>query len=143
MTMARFGTINLDTGEIIENGFSVWIGKKVHVGERFFMGFQDAFIEISQDREITAEPRRVLDYMMGNLDFENFIQLPQSDISKKLLMKKSAVSRAIKLLCDKRILLSGPKVGRSFSYRMNPRYGWKGKVSNFKKQKKNHLKSCN
>ena len=36
-------------------------------------GIQDAFEELAKDREITNEPRRVLDYMFSKLDFENFI----------------------------------------------------------------------
>lgn len=139
MTSARFGTINLDTGEIMESGVPVWVGKKVHVGERFFMGFQDAFIEISQDQDMTKESLRIMHYMMGNLDFENFIQISQAKISKDLSIKKQNVSKALKLICEKQILLAGPKIGRSLSYRMNFRYGWKGKVSNLKKHKKNHL----
>ncbi len=134
MTKAKFGMINLETGEVSEDGIPVWIGKKVNVGERFFMAFQDAFIAIAKDREITAQPRRVLDYLMGKLDFENFIQVPQVEIVKELTMKKADVSKAIKILAAKKILLEGPKVGRSFSYRMNPKYGWKGKVSNLRKQ---------
>lgn len=139
MNSGKWGMINLETGEIREEGIPVWIGKKSHVGERFFMGFQDTFIEIAQDREITAEARRVLDYMMGNLDFENFIQISQAKIAKDLSMKKPNVSRALKLICDKKILVAGPKIGKSLSYRMNFRYGWKGKVSSLKKLQKSHL----
>jgi hypothetical protein len=139
MISSKWGMINLETGEIREEGIPVWIGKKAHVGERFFMGFQDTFIELAQDREITAEARRVLDYMMGNLDFENFIQIPQAQIAKDLSMKKPNVSRALKLICDKKILVAGPKIGKSLSYRMNFRYGWKGKVSSLKKLQKSHL----
>lgn len=139
MNTNKWGMINLGTGEIREDGIPVWPGKKTSVGERFFMAFQDTFFEIAQDREITAEPRRVLDYVMGALDFENFIQVSQAQISKDLGMKQPHVSRALKLLGDKKIILQGPKIGKSLSYRLNFKYGWKGKVSNFKRQKKNHL----
>ena len=46
-------------------------------------GLQDAFEEIAKDREITSEPRRVLDYMFSKLDFENFIQLSQRTSQKR------------------------------------------------------------
>jgi hypothetical protein len=36
------------------------------------------------------------------------------------------VSKAIGLLVKKGILIKGPAIGRSSSYRLNPAYGWKG-----------------
>ena len=59
-------------------------------------GIQDAFEELAKDREITNEPRRVLDYMFSKLDFENFIQLSQKEIIEILGINKSNVSKAIK-----------------------------------------------
>ena len=104
------------------------------------MAFQDAFEEIAKDKEITSEPRRVLDYLFSKLDFENFIQQSQVDIAKELEMHKEQVSRAIKLLVSKQIILEGPKVGRSKCFRLNPHYGWKGKVKNFEKYNKERIK---
>ena len=130
MTKRRLGTIDLDTGEMVEEGVPVWIGKKPKFEERFFMAFQDAFTALSKDRDITSGPRRALDYLMGRLDFENFIQVSQAEITRELQMRQPNVSRAIKVLIEKKILLEGPKIGRSMSFRMNPRYGWKGKVRN-------------
>ncbi|ECJ2098818.1 hypothetical protein ACI5M7_005093, partial [Salmonella enterica subsp. enterica serovar Typhimurium] len=53
--------------------------------------------------------------------------------------KKSAVSRAIRHLLEFGIILEGPKIGRSKTYRLNPQFGWKGTVSNHKKALKNGL----
>ena len=139
MNNRKIGVINLETGEILDQSGLVAFPPKFPVGERFFMGFQDAFISIAEDREIKAQPSRVLYFLMGNLDFENFIQIPQVEICQRLGMKKQDVSKAIKILFEKKVLLVGPKIGRSLSYRLNPYYGWKGKVSNLKKAKKNHL----
>lgn len=135
----RFGTIDLDTGEVFEEGVAVWVGKKVRVTERFFMVFQDALESLAVDRELTEEPRRVLLFMFSRLDFENFIQLEQAEISSKLGIARPNVSRAIKLLVDKKILFRGPKIGRSSSFRLNPHYGWKGKVSSLREAQRNHL----
>ena len=68
----------------------VWYGyrKDQKLTERWFMAFQDAFEELAKDREITNEPRRVLDYMFSKLDFENFIQLSQKEIIEILGINK-------------------------------------------------------
>ncbi|MCP4393510.1 MAG: MarR family transcriptional regulator [Alphaproteobacteria bacterium] len=59
-------------------------------------------------------------------DFENFIQVPQVEIARELRMHKQNVNKAIKLLLEKDILIRGPKIGKSSSWRLNPNYGYKG-----------------
>jgi predicted transcriptional regulator len=69
----------------------------------------------------------VLIYLFGRLDFENWIHVSQTEIAEILNMKRQQISRAIKLLEKKGILLRSPKIGRSYGYRLNPYYGWKDK----------------
>ena len=88
---------------------------------------QDALQAIAQDKDLTTEPYRVLMILLGKLDFENWIHVSQTEIAEILNMKRQQVSRAIKLLEKKGILLRSPKIGRSYGYRLNPYYGWKGK----------------
>ena len=91
---------------------------------------QAMFLNMAQDREITGEVGRVLYYFFGKLDFENYIHVAQTDIAEALSLQKANVSRAVRTLCDKEIILKGPKTGRIITYRLNPEYGWKGKVKN-------------
>jgi hypothetical protein len=46
----------------------------------------------------------------------------------------------MKLLTTKQIVLEGPKVGRSKCYRLNPNYGWKGKVKTLQEARREQLK---
>ena len=138
MPSKNLGTVDLDTGEILE-GVPVWVGRQPKIQDRWFMAFQDAFIKLAQDKDLTGETSRVLHYLMGRLDFENFIQVPQMEIAEQLEMQKQNVSRSVKLLIKKGILLRGPKIGRSSSFRLNPQYGWKGKVRNLDQAKRNRL----
>jgi len=127
--------IDRQTGEVMQ-GCMVYIPYRPKLTERWFMAFQDAFEEIAKDPELTLEPKNVLFYLYSKLDFENFIQQSQIDIAEGLGMKKQQVSRAMKLLTSKQIVLEGPKVGRSKCYRLNPHYGWKGKVKNLEEYRK-------
>ena len=136
----RFGTIDLDTGEVLEEGIPVWVGRKPKITERWFMAFQDAFESLSTDKDLTLEHHRVLHFLFSRLDFENYIQISQTDIATALGMTKGNVSRAIKLLIEKKIVLKGPKIGRSSSFRLNPNFGWKGKVSSLREAQREHLK---
>jgi hypothetical protein len=65
---------------------------------------------------------------MSMMDFENFIGVDQTYVGKELSMEKASVSKAIKLLVEKRILVKGPKIGRMNSYKLNDFYAWKGSV---------------
>lgn len=120
--------LDINTGEIME-GCLVYFPNRPKIRGGWFMAFQDAFLALAQDREITGEVRRVLDYFFGKLDFENYLHVSQSEIADILGLQKSHVSRAVKILCDKKIILKGPKIGRIITYRLNEYYGWKGKVS--------------
>ena len=140
MSQRRLGTIDLDTGEVLEEGIPVWIGRKPKLTERWFMAFQDSFQGLAKDKDLTLEHHRVLHFLFGCLDFDNFIQISQTDIASELDMKKQNISRTINLLVEKKIILRGPKIGRSSSFRLNPNFGWKGKVSSLREAQREHLK---
>lgn len=102
---------------------------KIDIAEDAMMTFQDSFITIAKDKELTGEIKSVLFFLMGNLEFENYITIKQVAIAKELDMQKTHVSRAMKLLVAKGIILK-VKEGTATGYKLNPHYGWKGKVSN-------------
>lgn len=139
MMRKQIEQIDQTTGEVLQ-GCMVWIPYRPKLTERWFMAFQDTFEELARDPELTLEPKNVLLYLFSKLDFENFIQQSQADIAKALGMHKEQVSRAMKLLTSKQIVLEGPKVGRSKCYRLNPNYGWKGKVKNLKEYQKEQFR---
>ena len=118
------------TGEIIE-GIPVLCGvKRNPYSTGWIMNSQEALEIIAKDKEITGGIHRVLWFIVARLDFENWIQISQQEISEELGIKKQHVSNAIKLLQKKEIILRGPKVGRSYAFRLNPYFGWKGNVKN-------------
>ena len=130
MKARRITSVDRDTGEILE-GVVVYCGvKRNPYSTGWVMNSQEALELLATDKELTGENYRVLLLLLSRLDFENWIQITQSEIAEKLDMKKQNVSRAISTLDSKGILLRGPKVGRSYSFRLNPYFGWKGKVKN-------------
>ena len=141
------------TGELLD-GVLVYCGVKFNpYAGGWLMNNQKALELLSKQKDFKGETLRVLLFLMSRLDFENLIEISKVEISKELDIHRVNVSKAFKQLIDKGILLEGPKVGRSFAYRLNPDYGWKGKVKNLneyrkeienrekKDLKKNHLKS--
>lgn len=126
----RLGTIDLDTGELVE-GVNVWCptkktGFQLLYGWRYCIMAQDAMTLIATDKDLTGQVLRVFFYMAGRLDFENYIRIAQTEIVEALGIYKPDISKAIKLLESKNILLRGPKIGQSYSWRLNPNFGYKG-----------------
>lgn len=134
----KLGSFDTETGEVVE-GIPVWVGGKAKIHSGWCMTFQNAFEELAKDKDLKAEHWRVFSYLISQLDFENFIQVPQKQIADELGMTKGNVSRTIKSLADKKIIIRGPKVGHSSCFRLNPHYGWKGKVKGLRDAQKNHL----
>lgn len=99
------------------------------------MAMQEAFTYLAK-LNLPQEQMRVLMLMMGKLDFENWIRVSQAELADELGMKRPNVSKAIKLLVEKGILHKGPKVGNSWTYRLDPYFGWKGKASKKKAAEK-------
>lgn len=93
--------------------------------------------------ELNHDQMRVLMALLADLDYENYIQVAQMDIAEALNMQKTNVSRAVKNLLEFGIVIEGPKIGRSKTYRLNPQFGWKGTVTNHKKALKNGLSIIN
>ena len=129
------GYVDKYTGE--EYGFPVIVGRKRNpYGNGWVMNSQDAMIALAKDKDIKGETHRVLWFIGGILDFENWVQLSITEIGNELDLKQQSVSRAMKVLEEKEIILRGPKVGRSYAFMLNPEFGWKGKVKNLEDYRK-------
>lgn len=124
------------SGEVLGQGHLVWFAEKEKAPGGWFMLYQEALERLVTDKDITFDPTRVLIYMFAHVDYENHIWLSQAEIADALGMKRPNVSKAIKLLLEKEIIALGRKVGRSHTYRLNPDFGWKGKVKNLKEYRK-------
>jgi hypothetical protein len=142
MPKRRIGSVDLNTGELLD-GVNVWIGRKVTspYGRKWMQVNQEALAEIAADRDMGTEAFRVFLYLNARLDFENLIVVPQTEIAAALSMKQSAVSRAIRLLVGKQIILRGPRVGPVSSFQLNLHYGWKGKIQNLHKARQTRLEA--
>ena len=118
----QLGQVDLKTGELLKVAVWVKIKRSPYVNG-FFMANQQALLTLAQDKEITGECYRVLFVLLTELDYENYIYIPQKEIGKKLGIRPQNVHRAVKILLQKGILLSNER-----GYRLNHNYGWKGNV---------------
>ena len=131
--------IDLFTGEVLEHGCMVYVPQRPKFTEAFVMAFQDGLVKLATDRTMTGEQWRVLAYLMGRLDFENYIHIPQTSICAALGMRAPHVSRAIAALVKRGVLIRGPKVGQVGTLRLSPETGWRGRVKSFQEERAKRL----
>ena len=141
MRQRRIASFDQDTGEILEGVIAYCGVKQDPYSTGWIMNSQQALELLALDKDLSKESLRVLMFLMGRLDFENWIGVSQKEIVEKLGIKKPNVSKAISLLEKKEIILRGPKIGRSNAFRLNPYFGWKGKVRNLEKYREEKYKN--
>lgn len=126
----RLGAIDLDSGELVNDARIYDAQKKVGFqllyGWNYCFMAQNGMLKIAADKDLTGQQLRVFLYVTAKMDFENFLRVRQEDIAQELDMQKADVSRAMKALEKKGVLQRGPKVAQSYTWRMNPNYGYKG-----------------
>ena len=133
-------SVDKKTGKEIDGVIVICNLKRNPYAGGWVMNSQEALRILATDKDLKGETYRVLLYLLSILDFENWIQIQQKEIANELQMHKQHINRAIKLLENKEIILRGEKSGRSYSFRLNPHFGWKGKVKNldeYRKEKDN------
>lgn len=100
--------------------------RKNVLGVHWVAAFQDGFTWLAQQESMTGEQWRVFAYLLGRLDFDNYLKVTRQEIADALHMKKPNVSRAMKGLATLDVITVGPMAGRSKTYRLNPRIAHRG-----------------
>jgi len=137
----KISSVDLETGEILDYALVAVQKKRRNDFRRWAAMDLDAIDEVSESDFLRGDDFRVLLKLIARLDFENLINIVQADIAKQLKMQPSHVNRSIKRLIEIGIILEGPKIGRSRTYRLNPNYAWRGSAKNHKAAKDAHRKA--
>lgn len=139
MSRKRLGQVDLDTGEVIEEGFIAYVApKRQNAFGNWIAMAQDMFMNLAKSG-LNSTDNKVLYALLSKLDFENLLVINQSELAKELGLQRQNFSRSVQRLIKEGIILQGPKIGVSRSFRLNPTVGWKGSASNHKKAVKQHL----
>ena len=116
-----------ETGEV-ERGRWMLVGfKGKNEFKDFWMANMLAFEEHAELR-LPARTLWVRDLLYGLLEFENWIKVDRQAIAKRLKLRPENVSREITKLTKMGFLLKGNRSCGSFSYKLNPDIGWRGKA---------------
>jgi len=100
--------------------------------------FQESLQLIAADRDLNGYALRVFLALLSELDFENYICIPHSEIGKITAIDRSNVTKAIGKLVEKQIIFKTEGKGNINAYKLNPNIAWKGDVAKFEKEKKKY-----
>ena len=125
-----------DTGEILASVDPEELVKKLEWKAKrkrakaineFYGGKVMIFQEILKKavKELTEGELRVFNYMLGVMDFENWISIPQKQMAKEVGIHPVNVSKIVKRLKEKGYIEIYKK-GRENFYRIRPEVAWKG-----------------
>lgn len=127
MKQVRTGQVDLSTGQMLEGAqLALMFPKRRN-------GFQEGWLAMAQGplkalakADLGDEARRVLFAVLAELDFENWININQSQLAAEIGLERQNFGRGLKRLIAEEVVLEGPKVGRNGTYRLNPQFGWRG-----------------
>lgn len=92
----------------------------------FFMGMLTAFDDIA-NADWPDGDYKIFIKLLGRLDFENYLHLDVKELADEMGRSRETVSRAVSRFVERGILHRGPRVGRSYTYRLDPSTAWRGK----------------
>lgn len=141
--MKRVGSVDLDTGELLEGAvLGMFFPKRQNgFGTGWVAMAQNAMMELARS-DLGAQDMRVLFAVLAKLDFENFLLLTIADLAKEIGMQRSNASDSIAKLEKLGVLIRGPKAGRSSTFRLNPSFGWKGSATNHQKALRDRMRAA-
>lgn len=115
--------VDVETGELIETGPGP---RRVMTG-RQFMAEQTLHERMATEPGWTPLDLRLMSLLLARLDYENLLQMSVQEMAENLDASRVKTSNSLNRLIKRGIVLRGPQIGRSYTYRLSPEVAWKGK----------------
>lgn len=91
----------------------------------------EGLIRLATDKELNYTDTRVLLFISSIVDYENVLNVSQSELSEGLGIVRQEVTKSIKKLIKRDYLRIIGKVGRQNVYRLSPYFAFKSRAKNF------------
>lgn len=130
----RYQAVNTITGEVVELADEE--AKRQRWPDDHVRVFQERIIAIATEGTLRREEWRVLGYLFGVLQWDNWLVVPQVHIADTLRMQASNVSRAIRELLRRNILVQAHPPAPRTAYRLNAEVAYKGQFTGWYKRRR-------
>ena len=135
--MPRLAVIDLDTGQLSEQGQVVFLPKKAKLNAPWAMAFQDGLLALATDQNLTPQAVRVLLALYALTDYENELHATQAMLARRLNMPRQRAHEAFAQLIERGYLYELPEDDRAPKrYRLGSKTMWRGSVKNLAKRRK-------
>lgn len=133
-TIWRYQAVNEMTGEVVElsagiPGTRKWSVPRVQL-------FQQGIQRVAEEGILGKEAWRVLGYLLGILDWDNWLVVPQVKIANALGMLQQQVSRAVKVLVENNLLVQAGRPYPRSAYRLSSDFAYKGQYNGWQKRQR-------
>lgn len=98
-------------------------------------------MEQAVSENLTLSDYRVRDYLIGSIGIGNYVFVNQREVARNLNLNKSTVNESIKKLLTLKIIIAGPKSGRSNTYMVNPAFCFFGALNDGVKARNQAIKN--
>lgn len=107
-----------------------------HLKDSHARVFLDEMIALGMDKELSGNDLRVLLAIIGNLGYENKINISQQELGDQLNIHQVSVSKSLKKLISKGYLQVVDVIGRQNIYQFNPNVAFRSRAKNLKDLKR-------
>ena len=97
--------------------------------------FLEEMIALGLDKEFSGNDLRVLLAIIGNLGYDNKVNISQHELGEQLNIHQTSVSRSLKKLVSKGYLQVIETIGRQNIYQFNPNVAFRSRAKNLKELK--------
>ena len=131
----RYQAVNQYTGEVVdfdEKQGGQWRGS----GAQHVRLFQQAIRRLGEEGRISKESWRVLAYLLGVLDWDNWLVVKQAQMAATLGIHRVQVSRAIRQLLAEGVLLQATPPAPRTAYRLQVDVAYRGSRNGWYKRRR-------
>ena len=97
--------------------------------------FSQEVVALSKDKNLSGNDLRVLLAIIGNLSYDNVVNISQSELGNQSDINQQAISKSIKKLVSKSYLKVVDRIGRRNIYMVNPNLVFRSRAKNLKELK--------
>ena len=115
---------------------NVYPTPRKHLKSNYARYFLDDLIDLGTDRDFSGTDLRVFLVIIGNVGYDNIINISQSELAAQSNICQQDISKAIKKLISKGYLQVIDKIGRRNIYMLNPNIAFRSKAENLKELKR-------
>ena len=111
---------------------NVFAKTKKYLNDDYARCFLNEILALALDRDFTGTDFRVLLAIIGNLGYDNKINISQGQLGKELNIKRPEITKSIGKLISKGYLQVVDTIGRQNIYQLNPNVAFRSRAKNYK-----------